>query len=174
MNRTRLIALLCAISLALAMAACGGDDDDTSADGDPAETVAEPVDEPDGDTPEDSAAPEPDEDDGPDDAAPPAEDSGTITVAGTTTEVAGADFGICETVNPAFDDAFNIVTELSDGTPFRLNGDLEDMDPELDGLFLGDTFEEEQATDLDIGRDSRTISGTATVSAGEVEFSFTC
>jgi hypothetical protein len=155
----------------LGAAACGGDDDDVATDvTDPlaAETLGES-------TAADDPVETADDDGGADGDAPaPDENSGTITVAGTTTEVGTADFAICETVNPAFADNFNIITELSDGTYVRLSGDLDEMDPEFDGLFLGEIPEEEHATDLDISRDGRTISGSAVVSAGDVEFSFTC
>jgi hypothetical protein len=156
-----------AFALVLGVASCGGDSDD----GAPEVTESFPEDTAETTTTEDPEAT--DTDDAPTGPAP-TEYSGTITVAGATTEVGNDDFAICETVNPAFADDFNIITALSDGTKVRLSGTLDDMDPEFDGLFLGEIPEEEHATDLDISRDGNTISGTATVPAGEVEFSFTC
>jgi hypothetical protein len=156
--------------------ACGGDDDGATDVTDPpaAETLGESTA---ADDPVQTAGDDGD-DDGDGEAQPdapaPDENSGTVTVAGTTTEVGTADFLICETVNPAFANDFNIITALSDGTKVRVNGTLDEMDPEFDGLFLGEIPEEEHATDLDISRDGRTISGSATVTAGDVEFSFTC
>lgn len=164
-------------TFALGATACGGDDDDGATDvTDPpaAETLGESTaaDDP-VETADDNGGADGDGDGQPD-APAPAGYSGTITVAGTTTEVGTADFAICETVNPAFADNFNIITALSDGTYVRLSGNLDEMDPEFDGLFLDEIPEEEHATDLDISRDGRTISGSAVVSAGDVEFSFTC
>jgi hypothetical protein len=161
--------------LTLGVTGCGGDDDG-------APDVTEPTGAALG---ESTAADDPvatadvsgdsgDDGEGQADAPAPAGYSGTITVAGTTTEVGTADFGICETVNPAFANDFNIITALSDGTYVRLSGTLDEMDPEFHGVFLGEIPEEEHATDLDISRDGHTISGSATVSAGDVEFSFTC
>ncbi|MEM8620140.1 MAG: hypothetical protein AAGF73_10485 [Actinomycetota bacterium] len=122
----------------------------------------------------------------------PAIDTGTVVIAGETFELTGPsqsdvmidpdlgdpsddfDFGICETVNPAFAGSFNIVGTLADGTPFRLSGTVDEEFDEFDGLFIGDTFEEERATDTVVALDGRTLSGTASVSRGAVEFTFTC
>ena len=105
---------------------------------------------------------------------PPDERTGTITVAGATTELGDDDFLICETVNPAFENDLNIIVNLDDGTKFRLSGTMGEFEEGIDGVVLGQMPDEEYATDVDVSREGRTVSGSAMVSAGEVEFSFTC
>ena len=84
------------------------------------------------------------------------------------------DFEICETVNPAFAGDFNIAGTLGDGTPFRLSGNVDEGPEGDDGLFLGETFDEERAEGLEVSLDGRTLSGSATTSRGDIEFTFTC
>lgn len=107
----------------------------------------------------------------------PSDQTGTVVFAGATTELNSADgdldpmagTGLCEVVDVTGeygDDYFRIVTDLDDGTPFRLEWD--------DGLVIGDVFEEEQAEDLDVTKDGRTVSGSATTTDGPIEFSFHC
>lgn len=168
-TRTALGAL---IALALALGACGddGDDDassDTSMETTTTESMSDDVVEEEDDMSDDDMS----DDDG--EATAPDERSGTITIADTTQEIADGDFLICETVNPAFEGDFNIITEL-DGRRFRLDGNVDEIDPELDGLFLGEIPDEERAEDLEVNLDGRTLSGSATVSEGAIEFSFTC
>lgn len=161
----RLTALALAIALAAAfvVGTCNGDDDSADDEtGDPTEQN--------GDDSEGENVPG----GGPAEDDVLEEDTGTITLDGATTELSADDLGVCETVDSGSEGSFHIVTALADGTPFHLNGTVDDMDPELDGLFLGDTFDDERATDLEIERDDRTLSGTATIEAGELEFSFTC
>ena len=177
-RRTRIpIAAAVLAIAAVAAVGCGGDDDDpnalaTATTTDPAATATSDADTT--ATTEATAAPTQDGDSG---AVAPEVDSGTITIAGTTYEVSGDDFGICETVNPAFDNEINIIVDLP-GTDqdIRLSGDLTDMEPEFNGFFLreSDGFTEERATDLDISRDGRVVSGTGMLEAGPVEFSFEC
>lgn len=169
----RRIAVVGLISVAtLGVVACGGDDDSddlgttattepTAAATEDGEMTAEP-------TTENNGAGE---------ATPPAADSGTVTLAGTTYELSEGDFQICETVNPAFANDFNVIVDLpGEDLGLRVNGDLEDMDPELHGVFLRDTntFIDEQATNAVVTRDGRVLSGSGTLEAGEVEFSFSC
>ncbi len=134
--------------------------------------------------------PSTEESDGSSDA--PAVDSGTVVVAGETYELTGPsrsdvlvdgdgdasagdfDFEICETVNPAFEGDFNISGTLGDGTPFRLSGNVDDISDEFNGLFIGESVDEERADGLEVSLSDRTLSGTATTSRGDIEFSFTC
>lgn len=155
---------LAAILASSLLAACGGDGDEEGtaiptgpavAAEDPATAGQEQTEQP--------AAP-----------APP-EYTGTITYAGETIELSGDDFDICETVNPAFEGDFNIMTRLSDGTRFRLAGNLDEYrDDESDGAFLGMIPEEERVEDLRLELDRRTLSGHGTGSSGAIEFTFTC
>lgn len=169
-RRTRIpIAAAVLAIVAVAAVGCGGDDDDPNALATATTTDAPAASTSDTDTTATADATA--------EAAPPAVDSGTITIAGTTHEVSGDDFGICETVNPAFDNEINIIVDLPDtDQDIRLSGDLTDMDSEFNGLFLreSDGFNEERATDLDISRDGRVVSGTGTLEEGPVEFSFEC
>lgn len=166
--------------------------DETSDDTDMADDT-EPGD--DTDTGDDT---EPDADDAQDestgDGGAPEVDSGVVTVGGETSELTGPsrseamldadlgldpagpdfDFEICETVNPAFAGDFNISGTLADGTPFRLSGNVDEDFDDIDGLFLGDTFEEERAEGTEVSIDDRTLSGSAATSRGDVEFTFTC
>ncbi len=125
-------------------------------------------------------------------AQAPDTDTGTVVLAGETFELTGPsrsdvlidpslgdtsddfDFEICETVNPAFEGDFNIAGTLGDGTPFRLSGNVDRAFDDFDGLFLGDTFDEEGAENTVVALDGRTLSGTATTSRGDIEFTFTC
>ena len=170
---TRMHALAGVLAIAaIAAVGCGDDDGpETLATASPTEPAASATADA-----EMTATAAPTED-GDGDAAPPAEDSGTLTIAGTTYEVSGDDFRICETVNPAFADAINIIVDLPDSDQnVRLSGDLGDMESEFDGFFLreADGFTEERADDLDLSRDGRVVSGTATLESGPVEFSFEC
>jgi hypothetical protein len=127
-------------------------------------------------------------------AEAPSVATGTVVLAGQTFELTGPsrseamlesdgdadassgdfDFEICETVNPAFAGEFNVVGTLGDGTPFRLSGNVDEEPGDLDGLFLGDTLDEERADELEVSLDGRTLSGSATTSRGDIEFTFTC
>lgn len=118
-------------------------------------------------------------------------DVGTVTFDGETHELAGPtrsdamldddldpsgdfDLEICETVNPAFEGEFNIAGTLGDGTSFRLSGNVNEPFDDLDGLFLGEVPDEERAEIGDVALTGRTLSGTASTSRGDLEFSFTC
>lgn len=129
------------------------------------------------DEPEIADEPEPSDDtEASDDATPPENRTGTITWAGVTTEfdLAQGDLdpmegtGLCEVVDVIGnnDDYFRIVAYLDDGNEFYLQWD--------DGLAIGEIGFEEQAEDLDVTKDGRTVSGTASTSEGPIEFSFTC
>jgi hypothetical protein len=133
-------------------------------------------------------------DDGGDPGTPaaPQADSGTVILGGETHELSGPsrsdavaagddgaassgfDFEICETVNPAFEGEFNVAGTLGDGTPFRLSGTVGEEPGDDGGLFLGETFDEERAEGLEVSLDGRTLSGSATTSRGDIEFTFTC
>jgi hypothetical protein len=124
----------------------------------------------------------------------PDTDSGTVTLEGETHELSGPsrsdaiagsvggddaasrsfDFEICETVNPAFEGDYNVAGTLGDGTPFRLSGNVDEDPEDNEGLFLGETFDEERTEGLEVSLDDRTLSGSATTSRGDIEFSFTC
>jgi hypothetical protein len=106
-----------------------------------------------------------------DEAAPPAEDSGTITIGSETTELGPADFLICETVNPAFDDNINIVVSL-DGDPgqVRIAGDL----PDDVSAEVGQLPEEVIVDGIDATRGGRTVSVSVDADGTMIEFSFTC
>lgn len=167
------------LATALLLSACG-DDDDAATDGaaavddgggsDDGGSGDQVEDDSSGD--DSSTVDEPASDD--DFVPPPDERTGTITVAGATTELGDDDFLICETVNPAFENDLNIIVNLDDGTKFRLSGTMGEFEEGIDGVVLGQMPDEEYATDVDVSREGRTVSGSAMVSAGEVEFSFTC
>ena len=178
MRHIRSATVAAALAMVLLLGACG-DDDDTSADDAAALDDGGGNDDGGSDDPvEDDASDDDastvDEPASDDDVAPPDERTGTVTVAGETTELSDADFLICETVNPAFENDLNIIADLADGTRFRLSGTMGEFEEGIDGVVLGEMPDEEYATDVDVSRDGRTVSGSATVSAGEVEFSFTC
>ncbi|MEO1058640.1 MAG: hypothetical protein AAFY28_17170 [Actinomycetota bacterium] len=125
-------------------------------------------------------------------AEAPGIDTGTVILSGDTFELTGPsrsdvlidpslgdtsddfDFEICETVNPAFEGDFNIAGTLGDGTPFRLSGNVDRAFDDFDGFFIGDTFDEEGAENTVVALDGRTLSGTATTSRGDIEFTFSC
>lgn len=104
----------------------------------------------------------------------PATRTGTVTVDGSSCELDDDDFQICETVNPAFDDAINVqvrfdvepgdVIILGDPVQSRMSlgviGDLPD-DVRVDAgdadLFAN------PAQAVEVVRDGRTVSGTATI-----------
>jgi hypothetical protein len=161
------LALVAAFAVSV-LAACGGDDG--GGDGDGATIPTEPP-----VAAEDPASGGHGETEQPPTAPAPVEYTGTITYAGETVELSSEDFAICETVNPAFEGDFNIITQLGDGTKFRLAGNLDDYrDNEFDGAFLGEIPEEEQVADLQLELDQRTLSGHGTGASGAIEFTFTC
>jgi hypothetical protein len=154
----------CVILLALlGAAACGSKDDSTSDQAGATPTTEAPP-PPAPATGQPASAP----------ATPPAEDSGTVVYAGATSELGADDFGICETVNPAFKGDFNIVATLADGTKLKLMGNVDDHSADHQGLILGDLPDEEKARDLKVELDGRTLSGSARTEAGPIEFRFEC
>ncbi len=200
---------LCAV-LALA-AACGGDGDDDATTVTPEVVATDAVEAspeatdaaPDIAGSADTVAGSDDSDAGagesPDQPAPDG-NSGTVTVAGTTYDLTADDFLICETVNPAFDDAINVQTRF-DVTPGEIviHGDTiqERMELGLLGELPDDVMVDagdadlfpHSAEEVDVTRDGRTVSGAATIvdersgaSVTEdnplqditIEFSFTC
>jgi hypothetical protein len=196
MPNIRRAAVLIVLPLA-ALGACGGDDDDTTDEVPPAavdettpsQNVSEPADsEPIGADSDPVAEPA------------PAEPSGTVRVGGLSYDLTAADLLLCETVNPAFDESINIQAKFDvdpdtiviHGTTISSRMSLSVLGDLPDGISVeagdADMFGH-PAQVVEVDRDGRTVSGTATVidervgasvtddnplQDATVEFSFTC
>ena len=178
MNVSR-VAMLVTFPIA-ALAACGGDDDTPSAEAPPAAT-ADPGTADDGtdasagesvtDTADDGDA----GDAGDGDVGPaPAEPSGTVSVDGFSYDLTGDDLPLCETVNPAFAETINIQARFDvDPDAIVVHGTTigERMSLSVIGDLPDDVTVEAGDADLfgnpaqvvEVTRDGRTVSGTATV-----------
>ena len=106
---------------------------------------------------------------------PAADKTGFVEWAGARSDLAAEDFdpmagtGLCETqdvTGTEGDDYYRIVTKLDDGTSFSLTS--------RDGLVLGETLSPIETSGLDVTKDGRTVSGSATTPDGALTFSFTC
>lgn len=175
------VAMLVTLPL-VALAACGGDDDTPSAEEPPVATDPVTADEPADDTDDEPGA---DADAGEGDEAgdvagegdvgpAPAEPSGTVSVDGFSYDLTGDDLPLCETVNPAFADTINIQarfdvdpeaivihgTTIGSRMSLSVIGDLpDDVTVEAgDADLFGNP-----AQVVEVTRDGRTVSGTATV-----------
>lgn len=173
------VAMLVTLPLA-ALAACGGDDDTPSAEEPPVATdpgtaddgADTGADEPAADT-EDEPVADGDAGEG-DVGSAPAEPSGTVSVDGFSYDLTGDDLQLCETVNPAFADTINIQarfdvdpgaivihgTTIGSRMSLSVIGDLPDdvMVEAGDADLFGNP-----AQVVEVTRDARTVSGTATV-----------
>lgn len=164
---TTFIAVL--IAAGLLAAACGGDTSD-----DPLDTTLDTTTATAGSG--DSGGTSSPEDDGTTED-PPAEDTGTVAWAGTTYELSGDDFGICETVNPAFDEAINIVVNSLEfpeqEEQLAVSGDLPN-DVEVRLTDRETLFDERFGEQVSVSRDGRTVTGSASFGGEPLEFEFTC
>lgn len=186
---TTISAVLLATTMGVALAGCGGDDDDSLT----SETSVD-TDE----TTDPTATPDTEANDETESEAP-AEQTGTVTIDGVAYELAGDDFDLCETVNPAFADDINIQASIDvqgegiviHGTAIESRlalGVLGDLSGDI-FVDAGDGFLDHPAQQVDVSREDRTVSGTATVIDERVgasvtadnplhdtviEFSFTC
>lgn len=177
MNVSR-VAMLVTFPLA-ALGACGGDDDAPSAEAPPAATAEQGAADDGADTAPDESATDPADDDAGDggdgDVGPaPAEPSGTVSVDGISHDLTGDDLPLCETVNPAFAESINIQarfdvdpdtivihgTTIASRMSLSVIGDLpDDVTVEAgDADLFGNP-----AQVVEVTRDGRTVSGTATV-----------
>lgn len=169
------VAMLVTLPLA-ALAGCGGDDDAPSAEAPPVATDPGTADDG-ADTAGGEPASETDDDagDGAGDVGPaPAEPTGTVSVDGFSYDLTGDDLRLCETVNPALADAINIQARFDvDPDAIVIHGTTigSRMSLSVLGDLSGEVTVEAGDADLfgnpaqivDVTRDGRTVTGTATV-----------